>query len=140
MVAMRARVMVTIYMMLKAGRGKRFPNARRSPVVKSANRITTTTTQTHNTCKHLCILHCNIPKLYSEILERSVSGFAEALQLNLATALEDLRVAIGGEAQGVPKSHRRLHAQLSLQGGLGGFAVQGLGVQGLRFGVQGLGA
>ena len=36
--------------------------------------------------------------------------------LGVRTALEGRGVAVGGEAQGVPEAHGRLHAQLSLEG------------------------
>ena len=41
---------------------------------------------------------------------------ASVLQLDGPSSLEGVHVAIGGKAKGIPKSHRRLNAQLSLQG------------------------
>ena len=41
---------------------------------------------------------------------------ASVLQLDGPSSLERVHVAIGGKAKRIPKSHRRLNTQLSLQG------------------------
>ena len=58
-------------------------------LVKTPNSLSRITTRTNT--RHLC---------KTLELKKVHFRFAGALQLNLATALEDLRVAIGGKAKG----------------------------------------